>query len=124
VVFVTLKFGTVLAHVHASWLDPHKIRQLTIVGSKKMVVFDDVEPEYKLRIYDKVVISNSLLTRSGEVVFPQIKLAEPLSLECQEFIKCVAKRMQPLSDARLGLEVVRALEAAHRALKEVEPKVG
>jgi UDP-2-acetamido-3-amino-2,3-dideoxy-glucuronate N-acetyltransferase len=124
VVFVTLKFGTVLAHVHASWLDPHKIRQLTIVGSKKMVVFDDAEPEYKLRIYDKGVISNSLLTRSGEVVFPQIKLAEPLSLECQEFIKCVSKRMQPLSDARLGLEVVRTLEAADRALKEVAPKGG
>ena len=116
VVFVTLRFGRVLAHVHASWLDPHKIRQLTIVGSKKMAVFDDIEPEYKLQIYNKGVAYNTLLTKSGEVVFPRVKLSEPLFLECQEFIKCMAERRQPLSDAKQGLEVVQTLEAAQKAM--------
>jgi UDP-2-acetamido-3-amino-2,3-dideoxy-glucuronate N-acetyltransferase len=117
VAFVTLKFGKALAHVHVSWLDPHKIRQLTVVGSKKMAVFDDMEPEYKLQIYDKSVISNTTLTRSGEVTFPRVKLAEPLLLECQEFIRCMAERKQPLSDAKLGLTVVETLEAAHLSMQ-------
>jgi UDP-2-acetamido-3-amino-2,3-dideoxy-glucuronate N-acetyltransferase len=118
VVFATLRFKTALAHVHASWLDPHKIRQLTMVGSRKMAVFDDMEPEYKLRIYDKGVITNTLLTRSGEVTFPQLALSEPLLLECQEFVQCMADRRQPLSDAKQGLEVVKALEAASKSMKE------
>ncbi len=116
VAFVTLRFGTVLAHVHASWLDPHKIRQLTVVGSKKMAVFDDMETKHKLRIYDKGVVSNTLLTRAGQVVFPQVPLAEPLLLECQEFIECMRERRRPLSDARLGLQVVEALEAAQQSM--------
>ena len=118
VVFVSLRFGRVLAHIHASWLDPHKIRQLTVVGSKKMAVFDDMEPEYKLKIYDKGVASNTLLTRSGEVVFPQVKLVEPLLLECREFMDCIEERRKPLSDAKLGLEVVKALEVAHQAMEK------
>jgi len=118
VVFVTLRLGSALAHVHASWLDPHKIRQLTVVGSKKMAVFDDMEPEYKLRIYNKGVISDTLLTRSGEATFPQLALAKPVLLECQEFVQCMAERRQPLSDAKQGLEVVKALEAASKSMQE------
>ncbi len=116
VVFVTLRFGKALAHVHASWLDPHKIRQLTVVGSNKMAIFDDMEPEYKLKIYDKGVINETLLIRSGEIVLPQIKLAEPLLLECQEFINCMAERRQPLSSAKLGLKVVEAVEMAENLM--------
>ncbi len=116
VVFVTLRLGKALAHVHASWLDPHKIRQLTVVGSKKMAVFDDMEPEYKLQIYDKGVISNSLLTRSGDITFPQLALTEPLFLECQEFINCISERKQPLSGAKLALKVVEALEVAENLM--------
>ena len=118
VVFVALRFGRVLAHVHASWLDPHKIRQLTVVGSKKMAVFNDMMPEYKLQIYDKEVLSNTLLIRSGEVILPQLDLTEPLLLECQEFIKCMVERRQPLSNANQGLEVVKALEAASKSMQE------
>ena len=118
IVFVTLSFGRVLAHVHASWLDPHKIRRLTVIGSKKMGVFDDMEPEYKLRIYDKGVIDNTLLIRSGEVVLPRVNLTEPLFLECHEFIQCMTKRKQPLSDAKQGLEVVKTLEAIEEAMKK------
>ncbi|MBA7694876.1 Inositol 2-dehydrogenase/D-chiro-inositol 3-dehydrogenase [subsurface metagenome] len=115
VIFATLKLGRALAHVHASWLDPHKIRQLTVVGSKKMAVFDDMEPEYKLRIYDKGVISNTLLTRSGEAIFPRVELAEPLLVECQEF-RCMVERRQPLSNAEQGVEVVKTLEALQQLL--------
>jgi len=109
IVFVTVRFGKVLAHVHASWLDPHKIRQLTVIGSKKMATFDDMEPEDKLKIYDKGVVTNydtassfsgSLLLRSGEVFSPRVDLTEPLFLECQEFIKCMKERREPLSDAK------------------------
>ena len=117
VVFVTLRLGKVLAHIHASWLDPHKTRQLTVVGSKKMAVFDDMEPEYKLQIYDKGVLSNTLLIRSGEAISPQVQLTEPLLLECQEFIQCMKERRKPLSDAKLGLHVVESLEAAHKLME-------
>jgi len=117
VVFVTLRLGKALAHVHASWLDPHKIRQLTVVGSKKMAVFDDVEPEYKLRIYNKGVISDTLLIRSGEASLPQLAITEPLRLECQEFIKCIRERKEPLSDANLAVKVVEALEMADNLMR-------
>jgi len=125
IVFVTLRFGRVLAHVHASWLDPHKMRQLTVIGSKKMATFDDMEPEHKLKIYDKGVVTDydnvapfpgSLLLRSGEVFSPRVDLTEPLLLECQEFIKCVRERRNPLSDAKLGLKVVEALEEADKSM--------
>ena len=123
IVFVTLRFGRALAHVHASWLDPHKIRQLTVVGSKKMAVFDDMEPEYKLRIYNKAVIGGTLLTRTGEAAFPQLALTEPLLLECQEFVQCMAERTQPLSDAKHGLEVVKGLEGASKSMQEHDKAV-
>jgi len=118
VVFVTLRFGKVLAHVHASWLDPHKTRQLTVIGSQKMGVFDDTETEYKLRLYDKGVINDTALIRSGEVLLPHLSLTEPLFLECQDFVKCVTEGKQPLSDAKQALEVVKALETAAQLMQE------
>lgn len=118
VVFVTMSLGKVLAYVHASWLDPHKIRQLTIVGSKKMAIFDDMEPEHKLQIHDKVVDPKTLAIRSGEVAFPRLDTTEPLLLECQEFLNCIRERRQPLSDARQGLEVVRTLETAQKLMQK------
>ena len=123
VVFVTLRLGKTLGHIHASWLDPHKVRQLTIVGSQKMVVFDDMEPEYKLRIYNKGVVSNTLLVRSGEVISPRLELTEPLGLECREFVECIKERRQPLSDAELGFRVVQALEAAHKLIQSEQNNI-
>jgi UDP-2-acetamido-3-amino-2,3-dideoxy-glucuronate N-acetyltransferase len=117
VVFVTLRFSKVLANVHASWLDPHKIRQLTVVGSRRMAVFDDMEPEYKLQIYDKQVETTSLSIKTGEVKFPRVQLTEPLYLECREFIECVKEHRMPLSDAALGLKVVATLESLDRLLQ-------
>jgi UDP-2-acetamido-3-amino-2,3-dideoxy-glucuronate N-acetyltransferase len=127
VVFIALKFPrNILAHIHVSWLDPHKTRQLTVVGSKKMAVFDDMEPEHKLRIYNKGVVDNHdtillssgiLPLRSEEVFIPQVDLAEPLFLECQHFVHCIEERQQPLTDGRSGYQVVRILEAAEESLR-------
>ncbi len=98
VVFVDLRFPDgKLAHVHVSWLDPHKLRKFTVVGSRKMVVFDDMEASEKVRIYDKgvdragevVSYGDALTVRSGDILIPRISLQEPLRLECQHFVDCV-----------------------------------
>lgn len=119
VVFAGLRFGEVVAHFQVSWLDPHKIRQLTVVGNRKMAVFDDMELEHKLKIYDKGVRGNSLLIREGEVVVPEIEIAEPLYSECVEFIECIETRRQPLADAKQGLEVVKVLETVSKLIQGV-----
>ena len=125
VVFTYLRFPSGrLAHVHVSWLDPHKMRRITVVGSQKMAVFDDQEPTEKLRIYDKGVDAGSvvdyaraLAVRSGDVWIPRIDATEPLRLECQHFLECVRTRQTPRTDGASGLRVIRALEAASRSLE-------
>jgi len=126
VAFVNLHFpGGQIAHVHVSWLDPHKVRRATVVGSKKMMVFDDMEPREKIRIYDKGVdISGEygsygefLSLRDGNIHIPVIKMSEPLCLECEHFISSVATGARPLSDGYNGLLVTRVLDAAQSSLK-------
>lgn len=129
VVFVTLKFGSGrLAHVQVSWLDPHKERRLTVVGSRKMAVFDDAESREKIRIYDKGIDRQSadapsyssyheLLTmREGEIVIPRISNEEPLAVECRQFLAAIETGIPPRSDERDGVRVVRVLEAAQTDL--------
>jgi predicted dehydrogenase len=125
VVFVDLRFPNGrMAHVHVSWLDPHKIRKFTVVGSRKMVVFDDMEASEKIRIYDKGVdragevvgFGEALSVRSGDILIPKISLQEPLRLECAHFVECVRDRKAPLSDGANGLGVVRVLAAAQASL--------
>ncbi len=124
VVFVNLHFTDgKMAQLQLSWLDPHKIRKLTIVGSRKMVVFDDVESAEKVRIYDKsaerrdyVSYGDAISLRFGDVVIPHLEMAEPLVLECRHFVDCVAKAKAPRSDGWDGLRVVRVLEAAQSSL--------
>jgi len=127
VVFITLNFGhRSMAHVHVSWLDPHKIRKLTIVGSKKMVVFDDSESTEKLRIYDKSAehatdyntFAEYITLRFGDVTIPHVKVNEPLRLECEHFLRCIRERTRPVTDASDGLRVVKVLEAAQRSLEK------
>lgn len=118
VVFATLEFpGGILAHIHASWLDPHKTRQLTVVGSEKMAIFDDMEPQFKLQIHDKGAANDTLLTRSSGQSSPPLAHSEPLLLECQQFVHCMEDRSKPLSDGKLGLEVVQTLEALQHLLE-------
>ncbi|MBI4786367.1 MAG: Gfo/Idh/MocA family oxidoreductase [Chloroflexi bacterium] len=124
VVFVTLTFpNKILAHVHASWLDPSKTRQMTIVGSEKMIVYDDVDAEAKLRIYDKGVYKHGsafgesqLKIHSGDIYIPKIDMSEPLRNECAHFIECVRDNKCPRTDGENGLRVVRVLEAAQASL--------
>lgn len=127
VVFVDLRFPDgKLAHVHVSWLDPHKLRKFTVVGSRKMVVFDDMEASEKVRIYDKgvdrtgevVSYGDALTVRSGDILIPRISLQEPLRLECQHFVDCVRDRKAPLTDGTGGLQVVRVLAAAQASLEQ------
>jgi predicted dehydrogenase len=124
-VFFTLRFADGrLAHSHVSWLDPHKVRRLTVVGSRQMAVFDDVEPSEKLRIYDKGVdrtpeyasYGDALTLRFGDIYVPHMEMQEPLRLECQHFVECVACGRRPLSDGRNGLAVLRVLEGLQRSL--------
>jgi predicted dehydrogenase len=127
VVFVDLRFpGGRLAHVHVSWLDPHKLRKFTVVGSGKMAVFDDMEASEKIRIYDKgvdrggqvVSYGDALTVRSGDIMIPKISLQEPLRLECQHFVDCVRDHRTPLTDGTSGLQVVRVLAAAQASLDQ------
>lgn len=126
VVFATLYFGDGrLAQIHTSWLDPHKIRKMTIVGERKMVSFDDMESSEKIKIYDKGATANltynsygeAITLRQGDIYIPNINTAEPLKLECQHFIDCIAKDCSPRSDAADGVAVVRVLEAGQRSIK-------
>jgi predicted dehydrogenase len=129
VVFVTLNFkNKVMAHIHASWLDPHKVRKFTVVGSNKMAVFDDMESAEKLKIYDKGfdwqkknnygTYETFLTIREGDIYMPKINMVEPLKLECRHFIESIKNNTQPLSDGENGLEVLKVLTAAQKSLEE------
>lgn len=127
VCFMTMHFkDKTMAHVHVSWLDPHKERKLTIVGSKKMVVFDDTQASEKIWLYDKGVESKLdyntygeyLSLRVGDITLPRVPGGEPLRLECQHFLDCVKNRTQPRSDGRDGLRVLAVLQAAQQSLEQ------
>jgi len=127
VVFLTMDFASgVLGQMQLSWLDPHKERKLTVVGARKMVVFDDMEAREKLRIYDKGVdrppeyrsYGESLAIREGDIFIPKIPNVEPLAAELAHFVRVVqrAEPPRPGTGAEDGVHVVRVLEAATRSL--------
>jgi len=133
VVFVTMEFATgVMAHVQLSWLDPHKERRLTVVGSKQMVVFDDMEAREKLRIYDKGVkdgleyrsFGEALQIREGDIHIPRLPNAEPLALELGHFLQVARREVPARSDATDGVRVVRVLAAADQSLKQHGQPIG
>lgn len=125
--YLTLRFpNKVFANLHVSWLDPCKLRKMTIVGSKKMMVYDDIDIEGKIRIYDKGVSVQpyydtfgefQLLYRSGDMLMPKLGNAEPLGVECAHFIECIREKKNPRSDGLSGLRVVKVLEAATRSIQ-------
>jgi len=122
VVFCFLRFPSGLsAHLHLSWLDPHKERRFTVVGSKRMATFDDMAIEGKLTIYDKGVDEDArgygeYITRTGDIFSPRIPNLEPLRVECEHFVDCVRTGAVPRSDGASGLRVVGVLEALQRSL--------
>jgi predicted dehydrogenase len=124
----TLNFKNgVVAFVHNSWLDPNKIRRTTVVGTRRMLVYDDIEPQEKIKIYDKGVevppyydtyAEFHFSYRYGDIHSPRIEDYEPLKKECEHFLACIRKGMCPLSDGYSGLRVVSVLEAANKSLKQ------
>ena len=129
VVFLLLRFPSGrVAHIHVSWLDPNKERRLTVVGSKKMAVFDDMNARGKITIYDKSAhrrlpeaapyesLGELVSLREGDVVMPRVDPREPLQIECAEFLRSVATGVAPRADINRGVQVVRVLEAAQAAL--------
>ena len=124
VVFCFLRFPSgMCAHLHLSWLDPHKERRFTVVGSRRMATFDDMALEGKLTIYDKGFDQDArnygeYITRTGGMESPPLPNVEPLRLECQHFVDCVLRGERPQSDGESGLRVVRVLEALQHSLQE------
>jgi predicted dehydrogenase len=116
VVFCYLRFPSgKIAHMHLSWLDPHKMRRMTVVGREKMAVFDDMELERKVTVYEKspwkrAETYGEWQTRSGDIYIPKISTAEPLRLECTHFLELIDGRHDRAKVARDGARVVRALE--------------
>jgi predicted dehydrogenase len=123
VVFCFLRFPSGLAaHLHLSWLDPHKERRFTVVGSRRMATFDDMALEGKLKIYDKGFDQDSrgygeYITRTGDIFSPSIPNVEPLRVECEHFVHCLRSGQPPRSDGMSGLRVVRVLEELQRSLE-------
>ena len=126
VAYTTLMFpNSILAHIRSSWLDPSKQRRITVVGSKKMVIYDDVEPLEKVKIYDKGVKAIrhtdtfgefSFAYHYGDVVIPYIRFEEPLRVQTQHFLDCIRDGRQPQTDGLNGLRVVQVVEAAQQSL--------
>ena len=124
---MTLNFANGgFATIHSSWLDPNKIREMKFVGNKKMIVYDDIEPLEKIKIYDKRVevpphydtfAEFHYSYHYGDMYAPHLKQEEPLKVECQHFIDCIKSGASPISNGLQGLEIVQILEAANESLK-------
>jgi predicted dehydrogenase len=127
VAFIDLEYPNgVITNIHVSWLDPNKIRRTTVVGSRKMLVYDDVSSLEKIRVYDKGVSvpphydsfgEFKLSYRFGDILIPRLDDAEPLKVECRHFVDCVESSSRPRSHAEDGLAVVAVLEAACESLR-------
>jgi len=125
VAFINLKYGNgIIANINVSWLSPKKIRETIIVGSKKMLVYDDTKSDEKVKIFDKGVDilkdpagfgEYQLIYRTGDITAPVLEAIEPLRIEISHFIDCVNNGLEPKTDGYCGLKVVRALEAAERS---------
>ncbi|MBV7340310.1 Gfo/Idh/MocA family oxidoreductase [Chloroflexi bacterium TSY] len=127
VAYLTFKFpNNILAHLRVSWLDPLKTRRITVVGSEKMVVYDDIESQEKIKVYDKGVHAIRRTDTFGEfqfayhygnIVSPYIRFEEPLRMQCQHFLDCIREGKAPVTDGDNGLRVVQILEAAQHSLE-------
>lgn len=129
VAFITLEFANkVMAHIHVSWMSPAKLRRTTIVGSKQMVVYDDLEAMEKVKLYDSGVEALTLnqetraelqrIYRVGDVLSPRIDVVEPLRVECAHFVECIRDGKTPRTNGDAGVAVVQVLEAATRSMHQ------
>ncbi len=123
----------IAVHIHVSWLDPHKVRLIKIVGTEKMAVFDDMAQEEKLKIYDKgidwdlfgenTLYASSVAVRYGDIYSPRIKSSEPLKNELGHFVNCVENNLVPLTDGKSAIPVVAVLEAATMSMRQNGTKI-
>lgn len=129
IAYLTLWFDeNVIAHVHVNWLAPVKVRRTLVGGSSKMIVYDDLEPSEKIKLYDKgITLAEASVRedrasqlrvgyRAGDMTAPQLDMSEALSVELRQFVSCVEQGTRPTADGHAGLRVVRILEAASRSL--------
>jgi predicted dehydrogenase len=131
VAYLRLDYGDlgVRSNIHVSWLDPRKVRRITAVGSSKMVVYDDMADEERIRVYDKSASPpegsdaplSGIAYHLGEIVAPYVPFAEPLAVQDQHFIDCIANGSSPSVDGNSGLAVVQVLECAQISLREQRP---
>jgi predicted dehydrogenase len=132
VVFLSVRFeGSVLANVHVSWLDPYKVRKVTLIGDRRMVVFDDISPDEKLRLFDKSARYDGpaveargadygeykAIVRDGDIFIPKVPATEPLKEQVRHFLECCRAGTQPTTDALFGQRVVSVLEAGSESLR-------
>ncbi len=127
IAFISLRYpNDVLARIHASWLDPKKVREITIVGASKMITWDDLAPLGTVQVFDKSVVRDTyyadyghfqLLAREGDITIPRVQLEEPLRKQARYFLSAVKNGRAEVSDGESGVEVVRTLEAIQQSLK-------
>jgi predicted dehydrogenase len=125
--YLTMFFGdNLIAHIHVNWLAPVKVRQTLVGGNKKMIVYNDLEPSEKVKIYDKGLIFNDhsesvyqtlIGYRTGDMWAPQLEMIEALRYEATHFIDCIQQGKRPITDGEAGYRVVRILEAATQSMK-------
>lgn len=130
-VFATIRYRSdILVNLHVSWLNPRKIRDITVVGERRMLTFDDMNPNEPLRLYDKQVTGERTpptyvdtfgdfrsSIREGDITIPRVPFREPLKAECDHFLACIRGEQSPLAGGRDGHEVVRILEAMHESIR-------
>jgi predicted dehydrogenase len=125
VAFLTLEFPSqILAQIQISWLAPSKLRRTSVVGRQRMIVYDDLEPVEKVKVYDRGVDRQpasfgefQLTYRSGDILIPRLDTTEPLALECQHFVDCIRTGQEPDASPRSGVDVVRVIQAAERSMR-------
>lgn len=126
VVFATITFeGGIVANLHVSWLDPHKVRRVTVVGNRRMAVFDDMEPSEKIRVIDKGIdttehyesFQDAITERIGDIRIPPVRPGEPLKFEARHFLDCVKTRNRPRTDALSGIRTLAVLEAIETSIR-------
>jgi len=126
--FVSLGYRDgVVGHAHVSWADPHKVREVVVVGSDRRIVFNDLDAPGMVRVFEKGVKSvepngagygrHQLLMRDGDIIIPKLEVSEPLRNQCIHFLECIALGRRPLTDGENGLEVVRVMEAVDRSME-------
>lgn len=135
VCFLSLTYpGHIIANIHVSWIDPNRVRQVVVVGSQRRILFDDLNVQETVRIFEKSMSSTYrardsfgdfvVSVRDGDIISPYIERSEPLKNQCKHFLECIQNGSRPLTDAHHGLEVVRVLAAAQRSLESEGAMIG